>query len=204
MLPPPNPKRQGGRGAPPHPCLRCLHPRSGRETRLKAAAACGHTRWGTHGLGGGHRDGTPPGCRRGRPGERLSAFQTCPWKRCGPSRLRCKWPQTKSWGASTPNPSPPLLPCRTLPCGGRRPPGPHHAACGWVQAGGLAHGARRAPPLHPVAAPLPSPACAACAPLPRGWLRCPASPSPCPQAPVPLPSTRLGGEPVPGAQAAPG
>ncbi|KAF1524118.1 Cytoplasmic phosphatidylinositol transfer protein 1, partial [Eudyptes sclateri] len=61
---------------------------------------------------------------RGHPGERLSAFQTCPWKRSGPSRLRCKWPQTKSWGASTPNPPPAGAALPHAACRGRRPQTP--------------------------------------------------------------------------------
>ncbi|KAM8798424.1 cytoplasmic phosphatidylinositol transfer protein 1-like isoform 2-T2 [Eudromia elegans] len=39
----------------------------------------------------------------GRPSPGWMSGATCPWKRFGPSRLRCKWPRTKNLGARSPS-----------------------------------------------------------------------------------------------------
>lgn len=165
----------GGRGAPaPPPALPA--PPAGQGDTLPVAAARGQ-RAGSPGFGAGRQ--------WGRGGERLSAFQTCPWKRSGPSRLRCKWPQTKSWGASPPNP----LTVRRQPVRGVETPDP-----GTLPAGGSRRGAActRCTPSPPCT-PLPgcpshvSSARGACPSLPR--IPLPARP------PVPNPylHCRLGG-----------
>lgn len=202
-------------------CMLCtpLHPRGGQGegSQHPACAACtpfqqGHTLQVAATCG--HGDGSPgfgDSWRRvpGHPCERLSAFQTCPWKRSGPSRLRCKWPQTKSWGASTPKPL-------CLP--GMDTPDPALLPGGGSRQGDLCPPCipRRTVPC-PSCPPCVSPACAACTACPSlplyclGWrwswrAGCAAQhplpcPSPCPQPLSPsCPPARW----AVGAQAAPG
>lgn len=207
--------KQGvGRGAPASlPALPA--PPVWQGDTLQAAATCGRGD-GNPGFGDGRQRA------RGRPGERLSAFQTCPWKRSGPSRLRCKWPQTKSWGVSTPKPrrmGSPAARCLQ----GTETPDPAALPAGGCRQGGL-WTVHTEPPLHPVAEgspppgcpPRASPACAVCLSLPRCWLgwcrsggpaALPSVPLPAPlpvPSPCPFAGTQLRGEPVWGVQAAPG
>lgn len=213
----------GGERSPSIPaCAACTPSLAGRH----AAGSCHLRTWGREprvwrwpAVGAGSR-----GRQRawGRPGERLSAFQTCPWKRSGPSRLRCKWPQTKSWGVSTPKPrrvGSPAARCLQ----GTETPDPAPLPAGGCRQGGLCT-VHTEPPLHPVAEGSPppgcpphaSPACAVCLSLPccwLGWCRSgglaalPSVPLPVPlpvPSPCPFAGTQLWGEPVCGVQAAPG
>lgn len=145
----------------------------------------------------------------GHPGERLSAFQTCPWKRSGPSRVRCKWPQTKSWGVSTPDPTAQAALLHTA-CRGQRPQTSPH--CLQARAGRGCVQGHAEPPLHLLPSPcVPCLSCLHYLSIPSLLLTglvpelgagctaqhpppcCPPGPSPCH-----LPSTQLGGEPVQG------